>query len=383
MPKKIVISSLTVFVLMIFLHMGLLLSVDPLSINSKPGSEPEFYIKEMRYQAAGIAKHAEFDSAIVGTSMAANFNAPEASELIDGTFYNLSLEGSLLAERQVLIRYLLEKKNIRTLIVSLDGATTFQRNKGIPVNSWDYLYNAHSIDDLKPYTNFKYFKYLNCHTTYKNDTFAWVFGTCPKHKIVSDPHQLTEWQSSLSHNARFGGLEKWVANKTNPQIVSSTEQIRQAVDMLSDESKIVDLLPDINLQDYEQFALHIMPLVESHPETRFVFYFPPYSALKYAIDRQTQNRQFNHYTDFVREIVGNLDRHKNMEIYWFADQEFVKDMANYKDITHYHGDFNSMFLRHFASGRSQLTPTNVEEKLSAFTKMASEYDIENVMNQLD
>jgi len=64
----------------------------------------------MRFQAAGVINKFDFDSAIVGTSIAANFQTSEANIKLGGTFQNISLDGSLLKERKVLLDYLLTKK---------------------------------------------------------------------------------------------------------------------------------------------------------------------------------------------------------------------------------------------------------------------------------
>ena len=62
----------------------------------------------------------DFDSVVLGSSMAENFSAKEASELLGGTFVNISMAGSLLSERNIVLKHLFNKKVVSNVIISLD-----------------------------------------------------------------------------------------------------------------------------------------------------------------------------------------------------------------------------------------------------------------------
>ena len=166
--KKYYVSLITTFCLTASGHLLSLLIVDPLNILPFDITKNEFFIKEMRFQAAPIINKYDFNSAILGTSMAENFNAEEADKLLGGKFINLSLSGGLISERKIVLEHLLNKSNIHTVIISLDNITDIQRNQGIPLSSWSFLYNKRYLDDQVLYTNRKNRTNLTSQSSYEN-----------------------------------------------------------------------------------------------------------------------------------------------------------------------------------------------------------------------
>jgi len=353
--------------------MLVLMIIDPLSISRISSSVKEFYIKEMRFQSAGIINNTPLDSAIVGTSMAENFNANEASNLLGGHFVNLSLSGSLFKEREVILRYLLSSHKMKTIIISLDGATELQRNSGIPIDAWSYLYNDSYLDDLTAYTNRKYLPYINCHSFFNNIISAYIFGECPEERISASIDLLTEWQSYPRNNSRFGGIDKWKEHGSNSQVKASIEMILEASSALKTHP---DIKPnEVSIYDYKQFNEHILPLVINHPDTKFILFFPPYSLVKYAIDYQTNREQFNNYKKLVEKIVLASEQHQNIGLYWFNEYKFIEDIKNYKDLSHYGSEFNSMFLRDFTLNKSTIDLSNYKIYLQSLESRASKFDL--------
>lgn len=382
MYKKIVFTSLITFIILIIGHMSVLLIVDPLSISKIRVVAKEFYIKEMRFQAASLINNESFDSAIVGTSMAANFQANEASKLLNGKFLNLSLDGSLLKERKVVLKHLLTNKNVKTLIISLDGATENQRNQGIPINSWSFLYNDNYFDDLYIYTNRKYMEYINCHSLFQNELVtaiqsitARLIRKCPQSNILIDIHGLTEWQSDPKHNTRFGGIQNWIKNKDHGQIKAAIRKTRKAVKDINNYTRSELLKLKSDEHDYNQFEKNIVPLIKENKSTKFILFFPPYSIVKYAIDYQSNPSSFNNYREYVKNVALEAEKYSNVEIYWFSDYEFINDIANYKDNGHYHGKFNSMFLNVFRNENSNISSQNYNTKLEKLENRAKVFNL--------
>jgi len=360
--KRYFLTVLISFSILAYGHISTLLFIDPLNISKLELSKNEFFIKEMRFQSAAIINKFSFDSAIVGTSMAENFNASEANEKLGGIFQNLSLSGSLLGERKVLLDYLLTKKNIKTLIISIDGVTGVQRNQGIPIKSWAFLYNKIYLDDFTLYTNKKYQRYISCHSIFESEVSNFVFGECPENKISSRVEGLTEWQSSPNHNSRFGGIEKWIEYKNNDQVLTSIEQINTASNLIQEKS--VGEKTSINkLYDPEEFSKNIIPLIKKYPKTRFILFFPPYSIFRFAINSQTKLGVFLQYKELVRRVVLETGVYSNAEVYWFADKDFIKDISNYKDLTHYSSYYNSVFLGEFSKKHSIIDASNYQRLL--------------------
>ncbi len=352
-------TTLFVFFCIVAVHLAVLIIVDPLNISQFKLLKNEFHIREMRFQSASIINNEDFDSAIIGSSMAANFNATEASQLLNGKFKNLSLDGSLLKERKVVLDYLFQKKDIKTLIISIDGATQIQRNKGIPLDSWSYLYDQSRLNDYYVYLNTKYMDYLNCHSLLSNNMISMIFGDCPRHKIRTDIDDLTEWQSEISHNSRFGGIDKWLQYQQNSQIAYSIGKINQVIRERKKDEEFHQQSVEV-IYAMDEFKQNLSVFFQEYKNTRFILYFPPYSIFNYALDASISPAAYKKFKQFVKAVVLEAELYSNVEMYWFADQAFAKDIANYKDLTHYSSEYNSHFINEFKNQESRIHAFNYQ-----------------------
>jgi len=363
-----------IFVLLLSSHIFLLLLVDPLNISMFELSPNEFFIKEMRFQAGPIVNKIDFDSAIVGSSMAQNFKAKDANEKLGGKFQNLSPVGSLLKERKVILEHFFSQKKVKTLIVSLDGATHVQLNKGIPIDSWSFLYNESFIDDLSIYTNRKYFPYLSCHSWFNYELVYYLFGRCPRSMIREKVEDLTEWQSNPGNNSRFGGIENWIDHKNH-------DQIKRAINLIEEASRIIQTggIYDANItetfSDSNEFSRNIIPFIKRFPETRFIFFFPPYSIFYFAITVQAKPYGYSQYKNFVEKIVLETESHSNAEVYWFNNEKFLTDISNYRDLKHYSAAFNTLFLDYFNARGSMINVRNYQSLLDDLEEKANNVDL--------
>jgi hypothetical protein len=152
------------FLVALFLAINLL--VDPYRIFHKPWIRDNYYIDDhqMRIEASGIINTVDFDAIVLGTSMARNFSPKEASIIFGKDFVNISLNGSTLAERSLVLDYAFQKKRLTTVISSLD-LFTFDSFSIVasPMVPYTYLYDKTPLNDFKVYlSNPKIFQYALC-----------------------------------------------------------------------------------------------------------------------------------------------------------------------------------------------------------------------------
>jgi hypothetical protein len=138
--------------------------VDPYRVFHEPWVRENYYSMDggMRQAASGIINTETFDSIILGTSMAENFSGNEATEVFRHRFVNISLSGSKISERNVVLLYALRQKPIREVIFSLDGFG-IDSVRGTPMEPYIYLYDHSRINDLQIYaSSLKPFRYAFC-----------------------------------------------------------------------------------------------------------------------------------------------------------------------------------------------------------------------------
>ena len=364
-------------------HLLPLIFVDPLNISQAELTDNEFYIREMRFQSAGIINKLDFDSVIIGSSMAENFLPQTAADILGGKFVNLSLSGSLLSERKVVLDHLFRKKKISKVLISLDGITNIQRNRGIPLDSWSYLYNDSYYDDFTVYLTRKFSPYLSCHSVLKKPISNFIFGNCPNEKIRNNVENLTEWQSDPDQNSRFGGVDSWVKHKKNQQIDASIKKINRSIVKTAERTEAYTKQSERIIYDIDEFIENISPLILEQSNTQFILFFPPYSVYHHAVTKELEPNIYNQYLDVVKSLVAEVSQYPNADIYWFQDEGFSNDIENYKDLTHYHQNISNLLLRNISQGRSKMTNENHLDLLNEFETQVSNVDLMTLANALN
>jgi len=367
----IVLASIGLYVA----YVSVMVALDPLQIfHEDPDRDGGNLITGMRFQAAGIINNYAFDSIILGASMAANFSPKEASNVFDSHFVNLSLSGSMLSERSLVLNYALRKKKLKNVIITLDGfAPVGKYRDDFPVSNFDFLYNTRRFDDVLVYSNLKYIKYAIC----KKEV---IYTNIPQCHIFKPVETIVEWASLKENYRRFGGLNKWFEANSNAQttlknIVLSTRCIKNGCE--KPRPYVHNQL--IKLENGSaSFDQYILKTVRENPETKFHLFFPPYSRLKYAMWAQENRHVFDLYLSTIRHIVNKSGALPNLHIYGFDDMDFLDDISNYKDTRHHRPKFNSEILHWMRNGEHELSGHMLGQYLAKIKYKARHYDVSSI-----
>ncbi len=353
--------------------------VDPYRIFHKPWIGNDYYTSDrsMRDATAGIINTEEFDSIILGSSMAANFSPNEASQLFGNRFVNISMDGSGIPERSLVLNYALRRKKLAEVIFSFDG---FRQVSQSPVAPYAFLYDNNRANDLMIYaSSLKPIRYAFCRNfMVASDAF------CPNRK--NDLENLVEWHTDWEHSKRFGGLNKWLEAKNNGQIKDALKSIADSVRTIeSGEVKAADpALVERNVaRDRKAFNETLLSSAAQYPQTHFYMFFPPYSRLNYAILKQSDPQRFEEYLEILRMVVSDAEKYPNVKVFGFETADFLDDIANYKDTSHYHQRINSAILRWMKSGEHELTSSNLEPYIQEISERAAGYPLKQIGTQID
>ncbi len=374
--KKSVKLFLSLVLASIILLFSALYIYDPLQIFHKPWGRDITFHKNMRQQAAGIINNYEFDSIILGTSMLENTSANEASEIFGGTFANLSMSASDFYERKIILEYLFEKKNINTIIYSLDSDKYIYQNKGnrkYPIKTYSYLYDNNPFNDIDVYMNNKFIKCISTLSTSKQ---------CIGDRIGLD--RPGAWFRYKSHSARYGGLEKWFAAKNN-------NQIKAAFRTIIAKANKIKLHKTISLKGIEKKIEKakvyvdetVLSMVKKHPKTQFLMVFPPYSRMYYAMWAQYNLPAYEIHKAIVKYLATESDNYPNLKIYAYGDQKFVDEIKNYKDPKHYHVSINKWILNAIKEDIGQINSKNVNRYIETVTRKNKNYDLVKLGKKID
>lgn len=349
---------------------------DPLQLFHKPWGRDTTFSPNMRQQAAGIVNNYHFNSIIIGSSILENTSSKEANEKIGGNFVNLSLSGSSYYERLFIMKYIFQKQSIKKVIYSLDAGSYIHQQKdypSYPLSLFDYLYDNSIINDLKSYLTYDF---LKCLLTFSNSV------QCIGHKTSLD--RPNAWFNEKGNKVRYGGLSKWFeADNSNKikdvfrDIVFQTEQIKlgKPLALRDIDSKISNAKYYINR--------NIINFIKENPKTDFILIFPPYSRIQYALWAQYNMPYFEIHKAIVQYMAKKSEELKNLQVYAFANKEFLDDISNYKDSRHYHVSINSWMLSQIQNNYGLLESKNMHSYLKTITQKAQNYDIITIGKEIN
>ncbi len=317
--KRYLFIFLTTWVVTTSILIGAGIVIDPYRIFHPPWVRDDYFLPDTRIQASGVINNVEFDSIILGTSMAANFSPEEASRLFNEKFVNISLDGSSQSERAIVLSHALKNRKISKIIYSLDGFGKAPIDTQ-PIAPYAYLYDDIIFNDIHIYSyDLSNLRYLFC-----GNIFWWARNPCLETRSLET---LTEWASNKDHSMRFGGLDKWLSAKNNGQIKESLANISNSVKII-EAGLISPIEPHkikADLADRKQaFQDYVLKYVIEHPETKFHLFFPPYSRLRYSIWNQSDANAFQIYIETLRMVVNETAKFPNVFIYGFDSNSRLK-----------------------------------------------------------
>ena len=343
---------------------------DPIQIFHKSwlDKDPCLSIK-MEVQAAGIINSYDFNSVILGTSMMENSSANEASTLLGGDFVNISLSGGDFYERSFLLNYLLTHKKIDKTIYSLDFYAYYQkRTRKTRISKYSYLYDNSRLNDVLSYTDSDIVKELARPKR------------CPENCDRMQYHY--EWINRNDIKQKFGGMENWFKNVYSKKSLYADYETTMTADNAIDSGS-VKYSKEADVSGIIQYIdKYVLSYVENTPDTQFIFIFPPYTRLYYAIMAQTRQYEYSAYVYVIRYLVKQQSQLSNMSVYGFDDTDFPDDIKNYKDMTHYSPKVNSYMTRSISEHKHRLTSENIDSYIDNISAKAAKYDIRQIAKEM-
>lgn len=353
----------SILVLLAAGYMGLAYLRDPLCLFHPSESGRHYVDKEMRIQAAGFINSFDFDSAIVGTSMMQNSSSAVSAKALGGRFMNLCMRGANFAERSILLDYLFKKKEVKSIVYSLDRYFLTCDTGGYAKRFWTFLYDDNKWNDLKVYADSRYMR--------------GVLFRLPEVKAAS-LDRPGAWDGNPSYRCLFGGLQSWVANLDKSGM---EEFFTQMLPETAERAVPSCSLPEIKKREAALEAYvekYLLSFAAKNPKTNFYLVFPPYWRFEYARMRQTAPASFALHQSCARYLVRRAAELGNVRVFGFEDCSFVEDVANYRDTTHHSTEINNYITESMGKGEHLLTPDNVEAYLARCEELARTFDIKGL-----
>jgi len=323
------------------------------------------FSEEIRREAAGVIKNAEFDCLIIGTSMMANIDHNFASKTVGANCINLSILGASFFERSLVINKSIKNQPIKKIIFSLDYLGNRNKpNPAVNIQSFDFLYDDSEINDITAYVGFRwlnltaYFNRKNISTTDFRDSLM----------------EAVRWDEENSiNNDRFGGIQNWILG---PEDKVSAEEIKTIINNINQKTNEIDNLKMAELLSNQNLILKdIEKIIQDNPDINFYAILPPYSLLRHSLDANFNMEKLMLYQDKIRGIVSISSRNKNIKVFGFDNMYFVKDLSYYKDTRHYNRVVSNFITKSLIVEDNVLDSLSVEFYLNELNKNINAYDL--------
>ena len=293
---------------------------DPFFHYHKPLPGLKAVLTDKEYQVVGTLRTFDYDAVLAGSSVVENNDNTWYDEGFDVTTVKAVRSYGAIADLCWFLDEAFAARDIRRVFFNIDPSsliavpqTTFVAT-GCPM----YLYDHNPLNDVK---------YLWNKTV--------LFEKIP---YMAAQSFSSGYRESLSYN--------WAEGKdfSRDGALSQYYRRREVTPMLASDTYDENLEGNIRLLENE---------IGQHPETEFIFFFPPYSALWW--DEVTRAGERDIYLHCEEKVMEMLLAHGNVTVYDFQNEaEIVADLDNYMDTVHFTPQINQYMADVMIAGTKAL-----------------------------
>lgn len=312
--------------------------IDPFFHYHKPLFGLKAVLSDKEYQCIGTLRNFDYDSVIVGSSVAENYNNGWFNEGFDCTTVKAIRSYGATADLCYLLDAAYEEHELDYVFYSMDTSSL----SADPVPTYEltgcpmYLYNKNIFDDVK---------YL-----FNKGVLLEKIPYMIANSVIGDydENNSYNWAQWKEFNTKMA-LEHYIRTAS----IAPMKEAQYYEDTLRENIKLIT----------EQ--------IEAHPETNFKFFFPAYSILYWDNLYRTGDLDASIYN--MKETIGTLLTYENVEVYYFQDEkEIVTNLDNYMDTLHFSAEINQYMAKQMIAGNNRLTTENYEKVLNDMQSFAYE-----------
>ncbi len=349
--NKFVITVMSVGLCVVLSVAVLTYVVDPFFHYHAPLEHFPYEIDNQLSQNPGMARHFDYDSVILGSSMTVNFNTDVFAEEMGLKTIKLSYSGAYPKDVSNIEQVIFDAHpETRVVFLGVDVINYSAATDEVKFPLPEYLYDSNLVNDVNYLLN-------------KDVLLDYVVRPA----LDPDPTDLATVYSSWWTD------EYYNVNYVMPEYV---RDFRARERDLTETDKPQDYFAQAICDNMEE---NILPYVREHPDTRFVIFYPPYSILFWndMIDEHRLEATLYEY-ELISEMLFD---YANVEIYFFADEEaIITDLNNYADYTHYHPRYNDYMTRCFADGTDRCHDyAEVRGHVNNLRRIIWEYDFDALL----
>ena len=296
----------------------------------------------------GLLRHEDFDSMMIGSSMAQNFDVGEINSIFRVNCIKTTTAG-LPSE---------------TLSVYLDKAIA-ARGKKLKKIFVCFDFWMFSKDGVRLHDRYKYLyrdSFFAPEYFFSADTFESVFNAVLTNIVYP-------WDATAKQEA---DRNKMFANK--PRIRYGKKILFRSI------ARDSGSVPQAGINIQRNIRRDLIAHICKNPEIRFEIILPPYSIYYWALLKHHNLLEQN--LELRNALAAELATFSNVRLHDLqAEKSVICEPDNYRDSTHYSRKISSWILEAVHSG--QYTGTGIKENNARLCRIAGEYETElsNLLKQ--
>lgn len=326
---------------LIVLCCSFIIIIDPAFQYHMPFKNIKPVYSNERYQNAGLAKHLEYDSVILGSSVTSNFRASWFDELFGGKTIKLSLPGASFKDFDITLDLAFRKQNIKRVFWSIDPKILMTKYNSQSTPLPEYLYNDNIFDDSKYLINKDVLVELCSETI--------IASLNGKEQSLDDAFS---WEENYEFS-QFRALWGYIRPQWNEKVISANKY---------------DKIINENIESIKKY-------IEKYKQTEFYIFTPPYSVLYW--DSIARNGTYPAVLKLYETIIKELTPYENVKYYCFSVNDCIFNLINYVDEIHFSKDINRMMAEYMAFNDG-VDESYIPQMREFFKNIIEYYDFESV-----
>lgn len=288
-----------------------------------PGMNPVLYDRD--YQVAGTIRNMEYDSVLLGSSVAENFDSDYLDRQLGSKTLKVVRASASTADLLYYLNQIHEEKELKNVFWCMD---IFALTEPVEVTVLEE----------------KTLRYL--HTDSIWDDEEYLFNK----DILLMKIPLSVAYSVMGRNVGGKGYD-WSSDKE----FSASKAMRSY-------NKQGNVVPEQPMQEQRALLIEnlqmILQEIEEHQEIDYTVIFPPYSMIWW--DCGYSNGMGELYFHILEETLPKLCEFENVDLYYFQDnKEIVCNLDNYMDMIHYAPWVNQYMLEAVIKEEGKVSRENV------------------------
>lgn len=320
--------ALTLLLGALSLIVGAVVLIDPFEIyHQATVFTPPIANGTQIYSNAGIAKSYEYDSVVIGSSMTENFRPSQLDSLLGGRFVKLCVNAGTPYNHRQMMDMAFGTHDVRRVLYGLDveALTYFYTQPKCEMP--DYLYDGNLFNDVQYWFN--------------QSVLARYIPACLRTLGTHDENQRDTMYTWGDPDVYTYGAQAALAGITFSSTPVEQGDARTQTPVLSQASRL-------NVEH------NILPIIEAHPETEFIIFFPPYSLARWYefYSWGTLHYHLNQKEALIDILLG----YDNVQIYDFqACADIITNLDLYIDAGHYGPQINGEMAEAISRGEHRVT----------------------------